>query len=93
MSSAGQVLAERSAVMIPPWPSTGGWSEVRDHLRNTAKDLGPTGRDNVYGYGLVDMYAAVAYNPVKTTHLSSPAQPVAEEGYYQIDGDGGGVEW
>ncbi len=34
--------------------------EVRDLLQSTAKDLGAPGRDNLYGHGLVDAYAALA---------------------------------
>lgn len=34
--------------------------QVQDVLRNSARDLGANGRDNTYGYGLVDAYAAVA---------------------------------
>lgn len=33
--------------------------QVRDILHKTAKDLGKPGRDDKYGYGLVDAYAAV----------------------------------
>jgi len=35
-------------------------NEVRDILYATAQDLGAEGRDNVYGYGLLDAGAAVA---------------------------------
>jgi subtilisin len=34
-------------------------AEIRSRLQNTATDLGATGKDNYYGYGLVDAYAAV----------------------------------
>ena len=34
-------------------------SEVRNILFSTAHDLGPTGKDNTFGYGLVDAYAAL----------------------------------
>ncbi len=33
--------------------------QVRTTLQQTARDLGPTGFDTTYGYGLVDAYAAV----------------------------------
>lgn len=33
--------------------------EVRTRLRRGARDLGPTGRDSHYGYGVVNAYAAV----------------------------------
>jgi serine protease len=35
--------------------------QIRDALINTAEDLGPAGRDDAYGYGLVDAYAALQY--------------------------------
>lgn len=34
--------------------------QLRQVLKNTARDLGAAGKDNLYGYGLVDTYAAVA---------------------------------
>ena len=34
-------------------------SDVRNILFSTAHDLGPTGKDNTFGYGLVDAYAAL----------------------------------
>jgi serine protease len=35
--------------------------QVREALENTAKDLGPAGRDNAYGFGLVQATAAIQY--------------------------------
>ena len=40
--------------------------EVRQALDNTALDLGDTGRDQLYGFGLVNVAAAVAYVPPVT---------------------------
>jgi serine protease len=37
--------------------------EVRAALQQTAEDLGAPGRDDVYGYGLVDAYAALQWTP------------------------------
>ncbi|MDN5311027.1 MAG: in, partial [Methanolobus sp.] len=39
----------------------GKWdpAEVRSRLQKTATDLGATGKDNYYGYGLVNAYTAV----------------------------------
>ncbi len=34
---------------------------MRDALINTAEDLGAPDKDNEYGYGLVDAYAALQY--------------------------------
>ena len=35
--------------------------QVKDALINTAQDLGAPDKDNEYGYGLVDAYAALQY--------------------------------
>ena len=35
--------------------------DIRAALQNTAIDLGPAGRDDEYGYGLVDAFAAINY--------------------------------
>jgi serine protease len=35
--------------------------EIREVLQNTAIDLGNPGRDNEYGYGLIDAFAAIRY--------------------------------
>lgn len=59
------------------------WYDVRARLRATAEDLGPIGRDDAYGYGLVDMYDAIAYDPVKITSVAGPIQPITEAGYYR----------
>ncbi|HVE87272.1 MAG TPA: S8 family serine peptidase, partial [Myxococcales bacterium] len=36
-------------------------TQVRAALQNTARDLGAAGRDNAYGYGLVQAKAALDY--------------------------------
>jgi serine protease len=43
-----------------PPSAANGWSnvDIREALQATAKDLGAPGRDNAYGYGLVQAYAA-----------------------------------
>ena len=38
-----------------------GPDDIRQVLQDTAEDLGAPGRDDRYGYGLVDAYAAVSY--------------------------------
>jgi serine protease len=35
--------------------------KIREAIQNTAIDLGPAGRDNEYGYGLIDAFAALRY--------------------------------
>ncbi len=41
----------------PEW----GPDEIREAIVATARDLGVEGKDDVYGYGLVDAYGAVTY--------------------------------
>ena len=43
----------------PDW----GPDEIRQALTDTAVDLGDPGRDDAFGYGLVDAAAALAYTP------------------------------
>jgi serine protease len=40
-----------------------GPAAVREALEQTAKDLGAAGRDDTYGHGLLDAYAALLYAP------------------------------
>jgi len=52
-SMASPHVAGTAALVMaahPDWTIT----QVRSELRNTANDLGTTGKDNLYGYGLVD---------------------------------------
>jgi serine protease len=37
--------------------------QIRTALQSTAEDLGATGKDDTYGYGLVDAYAALTWKP------------------------------
>jgi subtilisin len=49
--------------------------EIRDVLDGTATDLGATGRDNLYGYGLVNASkAAPSSTPTPTPDTTPPAQ-------------------
>jgi hypothetical protein len=41
-----------------------GPDAVREALQNTARDLGPAGWDQEYGWGLVDAYAALNYRHI-----------------------------
>lgn len=60
-----------------------GPDEVRNVLQTTAKDLGTTGRDNYYGYGLVDAYAALSYAQPPPANNA----PVANNDSYSINED------
>jgi hypothetical protein len=52
----------------------GAWSniEVRTVLDNTADDLGAAGKDNLYGYGLVDADEAALGPPLEKDSTYSP---------------------
>ena len=51
------------------WAENLGWSnkDVRSHLQETATDLGASGRDSLYGYGLVNATAALGLDEEDTT--------------------------
>lgn len=57
-SFAGPQVAGIAALLLSERPSLTAW-RVRELIERTAHDLGPTGKDNEFGYGLVDAYAAV----------------------------------
>jgi subtilisin family serine protease len=52
-----------SGVAALVWSQNTAWTnaQIRDAFTATALDLGPTGWDNLYGYGLVQAQAAVEY--------------------------------
>jgi subtilisin len=49
--------------------------EVRARLQSTAEDLGAVGRDDRYGFGLVDLSAALAFCEVHELELTRTAAP------------------
>jgi serine protease len=60
-----------------------GPDSVRAILQNTAQDLGTTGRDNYYGYGMVDANAALsAINPDNPPVAAFSGTPTS--GYYPL---------
>ena len=59
-SMATPHVAGVSALVWSHFPSCSA-SEIRSALTSTAEDLGTAGRDNAYGYGLVQAKAAVEY--------------------------------
>jgi serine protease len=63
---------------------------VQSRLQSTARDLGAAGRDNVYGYGIVDAYAAinVSPHPVPTTTSISPTTMVAGQPAFTVTVNG-----
>ncbi|MBU4483368.1 MAG: S8 family serine peptidase, partial [Actinobacteria bacterium] len=58
-SMASPHVAGTAALVI-----TAGISDVRGQLQSTAKDLGATGWDSKYGWGLVDAFAALNWTAV-----------------------------
>jgi subtilisin family serine protease len=71
---------------------------VYDYLTNTAQDKGASGKDLYYGYGIIDVAAALAYNtlnvgvesPDKTWQIinaPNPFNPLVESTYicYQLN--------
>jgi serine protease len=52
-----------SGVAALVWSANTSWTnvQIREALQNTAFDLGETGRDNSYGFGLVQAKAALTY--------------------------------
>jgi hypothetical protein len=71
-SMASPHVAGTAALVLAANP---GWSndEVRLQLQDTATDLGDSGRDTHYGYGLVDAVAATGSTP------PSNSPPVADD--------------
>ena len=57
--------------------------EIRARLRETARDLGDPGKDDLYGYGRVDAAAAATATPVLTTIEVSPDNITLYTGDYQ----------
>jgi subtilisin family serine protease len=57
-SFSGPQVAGIAALMLTAKPAMPVWT-LRRLLEETAHDLGAPGKDNMFGYGLVDAYAAV----------------------------------
>nr|WP_305787453.1 type VII secretion-associated serine protease mycosin [Actinoplanes lichenis] len=72
-SFAAPMVSATAALIRSRWPTMSA-GEVVNRIIKTAHDLGPQGRDDEYGYGMVDPTAAltaelpaVARNPLDTT--------------------------
>jgi subtilisin family serine protease len=57
-SFSGPQVAGIAALMLTERPAMSVW-RLREILEQTAHDLGAPGKDNMFGYGLVDAYAAL----------------------------------
>jgi bacillopeptidase F len=53
-------VAGAAALLAGAFPKAAE-ADIEQALRSTARDLGPIGPDDAYGYGLVDAYAAFAF--------------------------------
>jgi hypothetical protein len=61
--------------------------EVRLRLQQTAEDLGTTGKDNLYGYGLVDAFEAAPGDLVPVVDIMNPAEGSTVSGTIAIEVD------
>ncbi len=57
-SFSGPQVAGIAALILSEHRSMSVW-RLREIIESTAHDLGPPGKDNMFGYGLADAYAAV----------------------------------
>jgi subtilisin family serine protease len=57
-SFSGPQVAGIAALILSEHPSMSVW-RVREIIERTAHDLGPPGKDNMFGFGLADAYEAV----------------------------------
>jgi hypothetical protein len=73
VSGIAALMLERNPALKP--------SEVRAILENTARDLGAPGRDDLFGAGEADAYAAVtaAIGPASAPVAAVSGQPAAEK--------------
>ncbi len=72
-SMAAPHVAGTAALLIAHGNATTP-DDVRAALQETAEDLGTTGRDDTYGYGLVDAYAALNWTAAPVIACSSDTQ-------------------
>jgi serine protease len=93
-SFAAPMVSGTAALIRSRWPTMPA-GEVVNRIIKTARDRGPEGRDDKYGFGLVDPTGAltaeipaVAGNPLDT----SPAPGVARLGSARVPGKNAGVQ-
>lgn len=75
------------------WAQNPSWShaEVRQHLRWTATDFGPTGHDPTFGYGRVDAEAAVTMASPLLVSISGPSTIQMSDTYSWAANPSGGT--
>ncbi|MGW0215952.1 S8 family serine peptidase [Micromonospora chokoriensis] len=91
-SDATAIVAGAAALIRSKYPYLPA-REVAHRLTATAIDKGPPGRDDEYGYGVIDLVAALTADvpPLGFESVSAPADadPSAAAGDRQGDGDSG----
>ncbi|WP_374707000.1 type VII secretion-associated serine protease mycosin [Catellatospora sp. TT07R-123] len=75
-SFAAPLVSATAALVRSRWPRMSA-ADVVERLTATAQDLGPPGRDDQYGFGLVDPVAALTrqVDPVESNQLDSVPPP------------------
>lgn len=75
-SFAAPLVSATAALVRSRWPQMSA-ADVVERLISTAEDLGPTGRDERYGFGLVDPVAALTaeVTPVRKNPLDTVPPP------------------
>ncbi len=83
-SMASPHVAGTAALVMVAYP---GWTnvQVRSQLQSTADDLGVAGKDNLYGYGLVDAdEAAPTTNTPPSVAITDPVDGATISGTYRV---------
>lgn len=72
-SMAAPVVSGAAAILQSAWPSLSG-ADVVSILLNTATDLGTAGVDSEFGYGLLNLYAAVQNQGISSVYLDNSGE-------------------
>lgn len=72
-SFSGPQVAGIAALILSEYPSMSVW-RLREIIESTAHDLGSPGKDNMFGYGLADAYAAVLMARERASSSKRPAR-------------------
>jgi type VII secretion-associated serine protease mycosin len=80
-SDATAIIAGVAALVRAKFPDLSA-QEVIHRMTATAVDRGPPGRDDLYGYGIVDPVAALTANVPPLTPTSTPQAVADHEGWF-----------
>lgn len=78
-SMASPHVAGAAAIIMSKCP-TCTTSEIRNILRDTAIDLGDTGKDILFGYGLIDLVSAMNYLSPNENIIPVVEEPIPNRG-------------